>query len=376
MATLVPRAVDDGPQAGDVEVTSGNGVRHTRCPICADDFVWPSDPNIFLYDEQNSRYELVDISGQAQRKQVDLARQGYRQCPNPSGDTAAHYLPATYADYGPPLVIGLVGAPASGKTHLLTAMIRQAYLNGLLAHGVRVAALDILRHDHFRRQYIEPFEKGGTLAGTSTGVVEAADILLLRGPGGERPVTFFDVAGEDLESTNARNRATRFLVGATAVIFVHGSEDRTAAGQLTVAENQSFDLAVERLRGREIPAAIAVTKSDRLRFVPPADRWLHRGNERTLDAARIRAESKDVYAYLHHAGAGASLRPFEAFTRCSLHFVSASGGDAVPIDPRNEDSERHFPRGFRPTRVLEPLVSVLAMSGLITGQEAEKVGTP
>jgi hypothetical protein len=348
-----------------------------RCPICADDFVWPgSDPNIFLYDEENVRYELVDISGQPPIKQVDLARQGYRQCPNPSGDTAVHYLPATYADYGPPLVIGLVGAPASGKTHLLTAMIRQAYLSGLAAHGVTVSALDILRHNHFLSRFIKPFEKGGTLAGTGTGVVEAADILLLRGPGGDRPVTFFDVAGEDLESTNARNRATRFLVGATAVIFVHASEDRTAAGQLGAGENQSFDLAVERLRGRQIPAAIAVTKSDRLRFVPPADRWLHRGDEPKVDAARIRAESKDVYAYLHRAGAGASLRPFEAFARCSLHFVSASGGDAVPIDPGNAGSETHFPRGFRPTRVLEPLVSILAMSGLITGQEAEKVGTP
>lgn len=348
-----------------------------RCPICADDFVWPSgDPNIFLYDEESSRYELFDISGQPPMKQADLARQGYRQCPNPSGDTALHYLPATYADYGPPLVIGLVGAPASGKTHLLTAMIRQAYLSGLAAHGVTVSALDILRHNHFLRQFIKPFEKGGTLAGTGTGVVEAADILLLRGPGGDRPVTFFDVAGEDLESTNARNRATRFLVGATAVIFVHASEDRDAAGQLPAGENQSFDLAVERLRGRQIPAVIAVTKSDRLRFVPPADRWLHRGDETRVDADRIRAESKDVYAYLHRAGAGASLRPFEAFTKCSLHFVSASGGDAVPVDPGDEDSEKHFPRGFRPTRVLEPLVSILAMSGLITGLQAEKVGTP
>lgn len=356
----------------------GQGPRHLRCPICADDFEWPNDPTVSLYDEENDRYELVDVSSLSSVKRADLARKGYRQCPNPSADTAEHYLPATYADYSDPLVIGLVGAPASGKTHLLTAMIRQAHLNGLAAYGVTAAALDFRRHKRFRNQFIKPFEEGGELAGTGTGIVEAADILLLRGPGGQqRPVTFFDVAGEDLESTDARNRATRFLVGATAVIFVHASEDPLDTGQPAAAsENQSFNLAAERLRDGQLPAVIAVTKSDRLRYVPPADRWLHRGDERVVDAARIRAESRDVYAYLNHVGAGASLRPFEAFTRCTLHFVSASGGDAVPVNPNDQRSKKHFPHGFRPTRVLEPLVSILAMTGMITGPEAGKVGMP
>ncbi|WP_158851430.1 hypothetical protein [Saccharothrix deserti] len=358
----------------------GRPRRRLRCPICADDFDWPEDSAISLYDEENSRYESVDVSGLPEIKRADLARKGYRRCPNPSADTAEHYLPATYADYGDPLVVGLVGAPASGKTHLLTAMVRQVHLNGLAAHGITAAPLDFRRHENFRKQFIKPFEEGGTLPGTSTGIVEAADILLLRGPGGERPVTFFDVAGEDLENTAARNRATRFLVGATAVVFVHATEDPLETGQSAPpSENLSFNLAVERLRGLPggsgLPAVIAVTKSDRLRYVPPVDRWLRRGDERVVDAARIRAESRDAYAYLHHVGAGASLRPFEAFTRCTLHFVSASGGDAVVTDPA-DPSKKHFPRGFRPTRALEPLVSILAMTGMITGPEAERVGMP
>jgi hypothetical protein len=354
--------------------------RRVRCPICADDFHWPNDPTISLYDEENNCHQLVDISGLSPIKQADLTRRGYRQCPNPSSDTAPHYLPATYANYADPLVIGLVGAGKSGKTHLLTAMIRQAYRGGLGVYGVRTAALDFRRHADFQQTFIEPFEKGGALPGTSYGIADAADILLLRGPGGERPVTFFDVAGEDLESTDVHNRATRFLVGANAVIFVYASEDPLETGKpVAASENRSFDLAVERLQHLPggvdaLPAVIAVTKSDRLRYVPPADRWLRR-DDRTVDAARIRAESRDVYTYLHHAGAGASLRPFETFTRCTLHFVSASGGDAIPVNPGDED-KKYFPRGVRPTRVLEPLVSILAMTGMITGPEAQKVGMP
>jgi hypothetical protein len=350
-----------------------SGPRYVRCPVCADEFEWSEDPTISLYNEAEDRYELYDISALPPVKRADLARNGYRRCPNPSSDTVEHYLPATYADYGDPLVVGLVGAPHSGKTHLLTAMIRQAYLNGLASYGITVAALDFRRHKHFREQFVQPFEQGGALAGTDTGLVEAADILLLRGPTGQRPVVFFDVSGEDLESTDARNRAARFLLTVNAVMFVHASEDQLESGQSSAAsENRSFDLAIERLHGRRLPVALTVTKSDRLRYVPPADRWLYRGDERVVDAARIRAESRDVYSYLHHTGAGASLRPFEAFQRCTLHFASASGGDAVPVDA----TKKYFPRGFHPTRVLEPLVSILAMTGVIPGQEAEKVGMP
>jgi len=352
----------------------GRPPRVVRCPVCADEFGWPDDPYISLHDERNDRFELVDVSSLSPTKRDNLVRKGYRQCPNPAGDTPEHYLPATYADYGDPLVIGLVGAPISGKTHLLTAMIRQAYLNGLATHGVTVTALDVRRHKAFREYFILPFERGDQLAGTGNGIVEAADILLVRGPGGQRPVTFFDVAGEDLESTDPR--ANRFLMATTAVIFVHASEDPLETGRSSGrSENASFEQAVAQLPGNRLPAVIAVTKADRLRYVPPADRWLHRGDETDLKADRVRAESRDVYAYLHQAGALASLRPFDEFARCTLHFVSASGGDAVPVDPA-DPTKKHFPHGFHPTRVLEPLVSILAMTGIITGPEADRVGRP
>lgn len=354
-----------------------------RCPFCADEFVWPGDDTVSIFDEETARYELKDISRYSSARQADLRRSSYVRCPNPSEDMPPHFLPATYSTYRDPLIIGIVGAPSSGKTHLLTAMIRAAYqLRGLVPYGVQTAALDFRRHDHFQHRFVRPFEAGHTLPGTSTGIIEAADILLLRGPGGNRPVTFFDVAGEDFESTEALNRGTRFLVGANALIFVHALEDPLKAGRHAAANSSwSFDLAVERLQGlpggaERIPAAIAVTKSDRMRYVPPIDRWLRREDAPALAAGDFRAETRDVYAYLHHVGSAAALRPYETFRRCTMHFVSASGGDAVPVDPSGRDTAQYFPRGVRPANVLAPLIAILAMSGVIRGQEAEKVGFP
>lgn len=352
--------------------------RVVRCPSCADEYLWPQDSTISIHNEKTGNYDTHDLTRYSPARQAGLIRQGYRECPNPSGDSPLHYLPATYADYLDPLIVGLVGAPSSGKTHLLAALIRQAYLGALSSYGIQVAALDLLRHTAFRDNVIAPFEKGEALAGTESGVIEAADILLLRGLTGERLVVFFDVAGEDLQSTSALNVATRFLLAANAMIFVHAADDELETQRAVASENRSFHLSIERLRGMsssmaQLPAALTVTKSDRLRYVPPADRWLRRGDEHDLNAARTLAESRDVYAYLTRSGATASLQPFETFRRCTLHFVSASGGDAVPVP--NEAPRKHFPRGVRPTRVLEPLIAILAMTGMIPGHEADKVGT-
>ncbi|MFI5932223.1 hypothetical protein [Actinoplanes sp. NPDC051494] len=358
-----------------------NSEQVVRCPICVDEFVWRPEPTVAVYDTKQSQYRSVDVSRMPAGKRADVIRTGYRQCPNPSKDTPAHFLPATYASYLPPLVIGLVGAARAGKTHLLTAMIREVYRGGLSPYGVRAAALDFRRHEAFQRRFIRPFDAGGALAGTGTGVIDAADILLLRGPGGQRPVAFFDVAGEDLESTEALNRSTRFLTGADAVIFVQGLEDPPGDGLPTAAATSgwSFELAVERLQdlpyaADRMPVTIAVTKSDRLRYVSPMDRWMAPREAPVLDATRIREQSRDVYAYLHHTGAAASLRPFEAFRRCTLHFVSASGGDA--LDGETDSDPAYFPRGVHPVNVLDPLISILAMTGMITGPEAQKVGMP
>jgi hypothetical protein len=78
------------------------------------------------------------------------------------------------------------------------------------------------------------------------------------------------------------------------------------------------------------------------------------------------AESRAAYAFLYQRGALAWLQPFHECRRCTLHFVSATGAE-----PR----DGVYPRGVRPRRVLEPLVALLAMTGILAGPESGKVGT-
>lgn len=362
------------------ERARGRVLRSVRCPTCADTFPWMDDGQVWVYDKGKSEFDVLDVAKWEPVKRADVLRRGYRICPNPSGDTPEHYLPATYAEFADPLVIGLVGLTLAGKTHLLTAMIREAYGGGLQPYGLRTTALDFLRHEAFTREYVEPLTRGDELPGTRDGFIDARDTMLLRGPAGARPVTFFDIAGEELVNLDAHSPASRFLLAVNAVIFVLAPKEDGQAPSSGSSENVAFDQAMERigtanaasLTADGIPAAIVLTKADQLRYLPPADRWLRRGTEERLDARRIRAESRDVFAYLHQHGSSAALNPFTAFPRCTLHFASASGRDATAT----ADRERRFERGVQPVRVLEPLIAILAMTGVLTGPEAEKVGAP
>ncbi len=101
---------------------------------------------------------------------------------------------------------------------------------------------------------------------------------------------------------------------------------------------------------------------------------------RQPDLAAIWAESADAFAFLHQNHAQAWLRPYSLFSKATLHFVSATGSEAVElISPRKGDPNapavgvRKFARGVRPKRVLDPLAAILAMSGML-GDEARTVG--
>jgi hypothetical protein len=345
-----------------------------------DEFAWIETGGVWLYDDDIRGYQLVDVSDLTPLKQAQVRRDGYQRCPNPSGDAPEHYLPATYLTYENPLVIGLVGGPRSGKTHLLTAMIAETYAGGLARYGVNPGPLDFLQHDKFRASHLVPFEEGQQLGGSVSGLLDYADSLVLRRGDRAWPVTFFDVAGEDLLQPGTRGLGGRFLLGANALIFAHALDDLGGEvnGAVTTRrsrrENRAFTLALERLRSfrtaaqvAALPATIAITKADRLRFVPPADRWLRHGAEEPLTATTALAESRDAYAYLHKEGAVASLAPFDVFTRCTLHFVSASGGDV-------SHEAKAYPRGVRPMRVLQPFVALLAMAGILDGPELAGLG--
>ncbi|WP_091319428.1 hypothetical protein [Amycolatopsis tolypomycina] len=359
-------------------------VRHVTCPTCLDSFAW-QETELLEYSPKEGKYNpVVWPDGKNPAKVADARSRWYVRCPNPSKDGANHYLPATYVDYDDPLVIALVGRPRSGKTHLVVAMIREL-LGGAaaVASGLSAKALDYHQHVTFKRTFLDTFERGYQLPATMNESGSYLAWLVVEVGAVKRPVVFFDVAGEDFRNPGENGRHTRFLVAAGALLFVEDAphvlpafaepEDLTLDPSLSSpfganATNEYVQEAVSRLPegGRRLPAVVALTKSDRLRYLSPADRWLRHDTGGHVHAKDLLAESRDVYALLHRANASSITRLYHEFERCTMHFVSATGG-AVGKDGR-------YRSGTRPARVLVPFLSLLAMAGVLTGADVEGAG--
>ncbi|MGW0810940.1 hypothetical protein [Nonomuraea sp. NPDC002799] len=325
------------------------------CPICLHEFAWSEDE---LYERtpagQYQRLSLEHVTG---ARRTDLLRAAHVRCPAPVTDPSLeHHLPYTYVQHGRPLVIGLVGGPETGKTHLLAAMIGAIEQGGLRSYGLTADAVDIERHAEYVNAYVRPLmvERTALSRTTHRATAEPVDALLVSDGRHTTAVAFFDIAGELLRSSS--HEATRFIPAVGGLLFVID-----AATQPARMGDEAFRAVLDRLPktgGRlDIPAAIAVTKSDSVRFQAPVDTWLY-DLPGGLDPADVVKESRDVYAFLHRRGAQAWLSPYDKCRKCTLHFVSATGAEAT---------DGRFPRGVRPRRVLAPLISLFAMTGVLRG---------
>ncbi|MFI6740458.1 hypothetical protein ACIBI9_46695 [Nonomuraea sp. NPDC050451] len=325
------------------------------CPICLHEFAWSEDE---LYERTPAgHYQRLSLEHATGARREDLLRGAHVRCPAPVADPSLeHHLPYTYVRHGRPLVIGLVGGPETGKTHLLASMIGAIEQGGLRPYGLTSYAVDIERHAEYVNTYVHPLmvERTALSRTTHRATAEPAATLLVNDGRHTTAVAFFDIAGELLRS--ATHEATRFVPAVGGLLFVIDAATRSAR-----MGDESFRAVLDRLPmsgGRlDIPAVIAVTKSDSVRFEAPVDTWLYDEPDR-LDQVDVLRESRDVYAFLHRRGAQAWLSPYDKCHKCTLHFVSATG--SAPTDGR-------FPRGVRPRRVLAPLVSLLAMTGVLRG---------
>ncbi|CAI7977799.1 MULTISPECIES: hypothetical protein [unclassified Parafrankia] len=365
-------------------VTIPLGPTEVRCPICLDVFDW-DETDLFTF--RDGAYVPLDLSGVGDPvKRNDEMIGAYRRCPNPSADMAErHYLPISYASYGPPLVIGFIGRTESGKSHLLAAIVSEIERGGLGPLGFTAVPVDEEAHRAYWRQYVASLvDEGRAIEHTarvqSDAMVTFTDALVVSDGRRQRAVAFFDVAGDDLV---ARTRSMRFVLALDALIFVVDPE--YALRQNAPSDGDAtFETVMARLRAQpgltdRLPVALAVSKSDLYRFEQPAARWYRRPSlsaylDGRAEPTEIRDESRDAYAFLYARGARAWLRPFETFRRATLHFVSATGSKAV-TDDRGDTFDKVFPRGVRPRRVLDPLAAIFAMSGLLGEDAAKEVGT-
>jgi hypothetical protein len=222
----------------------------------------------------------------------------------------------------------------------------------------------------FLDNHVNPLLKEDkVLDGTGqTDVLEFADAFLITDQAGQRrPVAFFDIAGGDLASLT-KKKATDFFYMADGLFFVvdpvrldgRWVDDKTFSNVLNIVS--------DRPRPDPVSAAIVLTKADTLRFEEPVTRWLRYEPEfERLDATQFLRESADVYGYLESRNALALTAPYDKCAKATLHVASATGGSGA-------EKNTVYSRGVRPRRVIRPLAAMLAMTGVLTGPEAKKVG--
>jgi hypothetical protein len=339
------------------------------CPICLTELDWGALPLWHWDGVQGIHVELRVPADASRHQRARMERGALVRCPDPHHVMQdEHYLPADYGRFGPPVVLGFIGLTRSGKSHLLTAIVGEIERGGLQEYGIGSRPIDHVLHKRFLDGWVRPLmDDGKVLPGTQEGVVTFADAFLISPVNGpERPLALFDVAGGELTRVDDTKQ---FLDIADGLIFVVDPVQMNVGGLGDDTFNTVLDLVKSTGRlPNEVSAAIVLNKADMVRFEDPVALWL-RSDGKVLDAAEFVRESADVYAFLYDQGAVAWTRPYSECARATLHVASPTGG----ADQRESEGSV-YPRGVTPRRVLRPLVAMLAMTGVLTGTEAERVG--
>ncbi|WP_150252446.1 hypothetical protein [Nocardiopsis deserti] len=337
-----------------------------RCPVCLSRVVLDHGELWLWRDGEHRRLDIPPGVTPEQRRR--LLRRAEARCPNEVAEFPEHYLPYQYVNADrDPVVIALIGDFISGKTHLLASMIGSIQNQGLEQFGLSVSPLDVRGYEAFTNTKVRPLLDGDqVLARTGQDVWDFEVGLMVTDLGAPsappRAVAFFDVAGEVLATTGTAAEQA-FLDTVDGFLFVFSPKDMERE-----RPDITFATVLDMLTDKQDKAAVLVMgKADQYRFEPPVDRWLRDG-VRALDPDRVEAETRDLYAFISQYDEGRTyLRPWFEFGRSAIHTVSATGGD------RSADGGR-YARPVRPQRVLQPFLTLMALTGVLETAEARKVG--
>ncbi|MFF1294352.1 MULTISPECIES: hypothetical protein [unclassified Streptomyces] len=354
-----------------------------ECPMCLRALNWDTAERVVL-DASGEMVPERDLPVHSDAERNAQLARTYVVCPG-NDDVPQHELPDRYPMFGTePVRIGLVGASSTGKSHLLAAIIDQARKTTVMRrYGLRVEALDPQRYHHYLNEVVAPFiDRREELRATAdrpelryaTGLVVTDEHS-----GRSHSVIFFDVAGGRLERPG---READFLNRLSALLCV---VDPTRIPGLTshggaTGRDPAFEHVRQRLRQQAdpavpflpVPCALAVTKSDLLRFrgYKEIDDWLHEKPDAEGDLSTVQQESEDVYAFLAARGGGDWLQLAGECLGSTLHLASATG--TGPREQGDRAVARRFDETlFRQHRVLRPLLALFAMKGVMTGPAAD-----
>ena len=378
LAAQPSAAPPPAPRASAVPVTpaapspvqSSSGVSHVvQCPFCLGDIPDWDKLDRWQWKPEAGEYAKIEIGvglSEAQRQRL----MGGAQVRCPHASASSHYLPVHYGRSGLPVHLGFVGVTKSGKSHLLVG--HRARDRGA---GARAST------GSSSRRLITRCTSASSMSGSlrsstttrccrtrrkhSTTFVDA--FLVSHNGGPQRPVVLFDVAGGVLSGLYERDRdkAPPFLSIASGLFFIIAPEHVEGRRSSDAAFSNVLDRLQEYGRMDQTNAVVVLNKADMLRFEPRIARWL-RAETDPLDPVELLRESADVYGYLKRRRPALN-RPYQDCARATMHIASPTGG--------SDDGAGTYPRGVTPRRVINPLVAMLAMTGLLSGHEAESVGT-
>jgi hypothetical protein len=334
-----------------------------------------------------SRFWLPPLTGP---RYVEL--QAQRECPR------CHELLPDNIERADSRIIGLVGGSSSGKSHYIAALIDEL-LHGKAIYGenigcARVEALNQEIERRYMKDFYRPvFELRTRLVATAA-FVETTDVnmpliytMTFPSQSRWRPdrvvnLMFYDAAGEQLGDRRALETFHRYVLNASALIFLvdpltlpgfkqrlpfhlrseeHGSTPPADLLNVIVTSAQKYRSRLRRTLS--MPIAMTLAKSDLVRFT------LEGLGQNTLFlrdtdypdgfvAEEFNIISREVQSVMLRFGAHHFIEASRAsFSRLTFCAVSATG--------ESYDVDRENFRRIRPRRCLDPLLWNLTQLGVI-----------
>jgi hypothetical protein len=347
-----------GPSASgtDRKESPGKGI---ICPTCFSPLDW-ARATLWRWDDGRDEYVQIEIAETVNREErARMTRGAVVGCPDPGrvyGEM--HFVPYEYGLHGKPIMLAFIGDAGSGKSSMLTALMSEIDRGGLDSFNVEIRAMDLALHRRSLNLYDEMHRWRRVLPPALGAGVSFADAFVISSPHGERSVVFLDVAGVSYGLANKMAH----LGAADGFIFVADStrlwdeftDNSISGGVLNLL--QASDVL------SRANVSVALTMGDMLSPKHPLARWLEMPSV-GLEGQMISLERAEILAYLESVGASGWWNKLRRECgKLTLHVVSAHGSIGAPL------------KASGPRRVLEPFVAMLAMTGVLNGEDAQRIG--
>ncbi len=282
---------------------------------------------------------------------------------------------------GPSLPIALIGAKASGKSNYIGVLINEIKkkMTARFNCSLDICCSEESKH-FYDRFYHDPLFNGYVVEATDTGVIPPL-IFPLRFMDAKNRIknvatlTFYDTAGENLDSTEGLEIFNRYIPNAKGIVLLLDPlqvpairkqlQGKIALPEINTDVTEILSRVIENIRNVKnirgtinIPLALAFTKMDALEQfdVLPPDSCLREESEHLRQGAFVLSDFEntniEMRDILENFLDEEIVQMMKQFSKYSLFGLSALG--AVPSGKKLSGDV------IQPKRVLDPLLWILA----------------